>query len=57
VRIVKNFVIKMNLFVRQITNIVRSSEESYHIPRESTIRTYALTKVDGSYSQASPRNR
>jgi hypothetical protein len=47
----------MNLFVRQITSRVSSSEKSYYRPRESTIRTYALTKADGSYSQTSPRDR
>jgi hypothetical protein len=51
--IARNFIIKMNLFVRQITNMMSSSEESYHRPRESAIRTYALTKADESYSQAS----
>jgi hypothetical protein len=45
----------MNLFVRQITSRASSSEESYYRPRESAIRTYALTKADRSYSQASPR--
>jgi hypothetical protein len=54
-RIARNFTIKMNLFVRQITIRVNLSEESYHIPHESTIRTYALTKTNKSYSQASPR--
>ena len=54
-RIARNFIIKMNLFVRQITSRASSSEESYYRPRESAIRTYALTKADGSYSQASPR--
>ena len=54
-RIARNFIIKMNLFVRQITSRVSLSEESYYRLRESAIRTYALTKADGSYSQASPR--
>jgi hypothetical protein len=56
-RIARNFIIKMNLFVRQITSRASSSEESYYRPRESAIRTYALTKADGSYPQASPQNR
>jgi hypothetical protein len=55
VRIARNFIIKMNLFVRQITIRVNLSEEIYHRPRESVIRIYALTKADGSYSQASQR--
>jgi phage FluMu gp28-like protein len=54
-RIARNFIIKMNLFARQITSRASSSEESYYRPHESTIRTYALTKANGSYSQASPR--
>jgi hypothetical protein len=45
----------MNIFVRQITSRASSSEESYYRSRESVIRTYALTKTNGSYSQASPR--
>jgi hypothetical protein len=56
-RIARNFIIKMNLFVRQITIRASSSEESYYKSRESAIRIYALTKADGSYSQASPQNR
>jgi hypothetical protein len=54
-RIARNFIIKMNLFMRQITSRASSSEESYYRARESAIRTYALTKANGSYSQASPR--
>jgi hypothetical protein len=54
-RIARNFIIKMNLFVRQITSRASSSEESYYRSREPVIRTYALTKTNGSYSQASPR--
>jgi hypothetical protein len=50
-----NLVIMTNLFVKQITNKVSSSEESYHRPRESVIRIYTLTKADGSYSQTFPR--
>jgi hypothetical protein len=46
----------MNLFVRQITSRASSPKKSYYIPRESAIRTYALTKTNGSYSQAS-KNR
>jgi hypothetical protein len=42
-RIARNFIIKMNLFVRQITTRASSSEEIYYRPRESAIRTYALT--------------
>jgi hypothetical protein len=45
----------MNLFVRQITSRASPLEESYYRPRESAIRIYALTKTNGSYSQASPR--
>jgi hypothetical protein len=44
-RIARNFIIKMNLFVRQITSRASSSEESYYRPRESAIKTYALTKA------------
>jgi hypothetical protein len=54
-RIARNFIIKINLFVRQITSRASSSEKSYYRPRESAIRTYALTKADGSYLQTSPR--
>jgi hypothetical protein len=56
-RIARNFIIKMNLFLRQITSRASSSEESYYRSRESVIRTCALTKANGSYSQASPQNR
>jgi hypothetical protein len=54
-RIARNFIIRMNLFVRQITNRVSSSKKSYHKPREFIIRTYALIKVGGPYSHASQR--
>jgi hypothetical protein len=53
--IARNFIIKMNLFVRQIIYRVSSSEESYHRPCEAAIKTSALTKACGSYSQASLR--
>ena len=55
VRFAMNFIIKMNLFARQITSRASSPEESYYRPHESAIRTYALTKTNISYSQASPR--